>query len=74
VASQAFFGIDSSGFVRRLFGVGDTIDGQKVKTYSVLTPVPGSTGTSRSFNADGVVTWLAIFPGGGSQVVTTAIP
>lgn len=65
--------VDSTGVLRRLFCEGDQIDGQPLKSFTLLKPAPGSKGATRSFNATGGVAWRAVFKK-GAAILTSTIP
>ena len=65
--------VDSKGTLRPLFREGDTIDGQLLKSFTLLKPTVGSKGVTRSFNANGVVAWRAVFAS-GAAILRTTIP
>lgn len=66
--------VDSTGTLRGLFREGDTINGETLKLFSVLSATVGSPGASRAFNANGVVTWLPTFSDNTTSVMTTQVP
>ena len=59
----------SSGCSRK----GDTIDGQVLKSFTLLKPSVGSKGATHSFNANGTVAWRAVFKK-GAAILKTEIP
>jgi hypothetical protein len=65
--------VDSTGALQRLFRKGDTIDGQVLKSFTLLKPSVGSKGATHSFNANGTVAWRAVFKK-GAAILKTEIP
>ena len=65
--------VDSAGALRRLFCEGDTIDGQVLKSFTLLKPSVGSKGATHSFNANGTVAWRAVFKN-GAAILKTVVP
>lgn len=73
--SIGLWGVDSEGFVRKLIRNGDQLgDELMVKKFSVLQPVSGSVGASRSFSSGGTVSVLVDFSDKSSGVVNIGIP
>jgi hypothetical protein len=67
--------VDSEVFVRKLIRNGDQLgDELMVKKFSVLQPVSGSVGASRSFSSGGTVSVLVNFSDKSSGVVNIGIP
>jgi|GEM_PF-6469710 len=66
--------VSSTGALRALVREGDTLDGHVVKSLAVLKAVPGSAGSTHSFNNAGLVVYRAGFDDGTTAIITTAIP
>ncbi len=67
--------VDFLGGIRQLFQTGLPLDGGKtLKSFTILTAVPGSVGVTRSFNDAGDVTWLATFTDDSTAIVKTVVP
>jgi hypothetical protein len=65
---------DSDGRLRLLFREGDALDGKKLKTFTFLNAAKGATGVTRSWNANGRITWRAEYDDGATAIVVTTIP
>lgn len=72
--AKGMWGVDSKGITRLLFRTGDEVDDLTVKDFTALLAVPGSLGTTHSFNAAGTVAWRASFVGGSTAIVKTVAP
>ena len=66
--------MDSDGAIRLLFREGDTIDGKKLKSFTLLNAIAGSGGVTRSFNAVAEVVWRATFTDRSTAVIVTSVP
>ncbi len=67
--------VDFTGELRQLFQTGLPLAGGKtLKSFTLLTAVPGSVGVTRSFNDTGDLTWIATFTDGSSAIVKTVVP
>lgn len=73
-SNLALFGVDSSGFIRRLLRTGDHLGTLVVKSFRVLNPVPGALGATRSFNATGGVAVQVSFTNRAEAVIVVGIP
>jgi sugar lactone lactonase YvrE len=73
--ANGLWAIDFEGKLRQVFQTGLPLNGGKtLKSFTVLTAVPGSIGVTRSFNDAAQVTWLATFTDGTTAIVKTVIP
>ena len=72
--SNGVWAVDVDGFLRLLFRTKDVIGGKTVKSFIVLTAIPGSEGVTRSFNDQGQVVWHATFTDKTTAIVLTEIP
>lgn len=61
--------IDSAGTLRLLVREGDLIGGKAVRTFTVLSVVPGSSAQKRSFNDQGAVIFRAANTGGSQSII-----
>ncbi len=68
------WGVDSSGFVRRLLKTGDQLGTQTVSNLTLLKAVPGAFATARSFNAKGSVVMLVNFTDLHTALLEIEIP
>lgn len=66
--------MDSDGAIRLLFREGDTIDGRKLMSFTVLNSIAGNRGVTRSFNSVAEVVWRATFRDRSTAVVVTSVP
>lgn len=64
----------SSGALGLLFRTGDTLDGKKLKSFTLLNATPGALGSTRSFNSAGQVGWRATFTDKSTAIVRTDVP
>ena len=73
--NQGVWALDSTDTLQLLFRSGVTqIDGQTVKTFTVLQAVKGTPGVTRSFNTSATIVWHATFTDGSSSIVITSVP
>jgi hypothetical protein len=73
-SNVALFARGSDGSVRRLLRTGDELDGRKVKTFTLLKPVPKAFAAARSFNGTGSVVVQLRFTDGKTALTHIAIP
>gem|GEM_PF-750645 len=75
-SKQALWATDSTGQLRRILrtGVALTTNGPIVKSLTLLTATPGSTGTARSYNETASVAVLATFDDKTQALVRIEIP
>jgi hypothetical protein len=72
--ASGVWAVDFTGELRLLFQTGDTIDGKKLKSFTLLNAVRGSEGVTRSINDDAAVVWLATFIDKTTAVIRTEVP
>ena len=73
--AKGVWAVDFTGGIRELFRTGIPLDGGKtLKSFTILTAVPGSVGVTRSFNDAGEFTWLANFTDGTTAIVKSVAP
>ena len=72
--NTAVYAFDSSSALRELVRTGRQLGSVTVKALSVLKPVPGAAGASRSFNSQGVVNSLITLSDGTHAVMQTRVP
>jgi hypothetical protein len=66
--------VDSAGRLRLVVREGDVIAGKTVRTFTVLSVVPGSPGQTRSFNSQGQVIYRAVFTDASQALVQVQMP
>ena len=65
---------DFTGNPRKLFRLGDTINGKKLAKFTLLKVTVGNLGVTRSFNNAAQVVWLAEFTDKSSAIIVTEVP
>jgi hypothetical protein len=72
--NMGIWGLDSSGFLRRMLRTGDMLGTQKVRSFTVLKPVSRAPSAARSVNATGSVAALVKFTDGKQALVKVTLP
>ena len=72
--SKGVWAMDYQGKLQHLFRTGETINGKKLKNFTLLNATAGNAGVTRSFNDNMQVVWLATFNDASQAVITTQVP
>lgn len=72
--SKGVWAMDYQGKLQHLFRTGETINGKKLKNFTLLNATAGNAGVTRSFSDNMQVVWLATFTDASQAVITTQVP
>ena len=71
---QSLWAVDRHGDLRCVLRAGEMIDEDRVVSFRILEAVNGNSGSTRAFNDNRELVWLATFERGASAIVKTTLP